>query len=274
MVPSASDDDHRQRASLRRGLRAIRTDHVLLGAYLIDLNAMVFGAPNALFPALNHSVFGGGPSTLGLLYAAPRAGAFPGALTTGWLNRIRRQGLAIMVTVGIWGVAIAAFGLVRMPWIALVLLAVAGWADVLSAVTRTTVRQTHAGEALRNRIASVQIPVVAGARGSAASSPARSPPLPRPRSPSWWEASPPWPGRCSQPLHAPVCAATCGRTPTRRVTSRLGETGSYTTTTNRRWDRSAPSTSVVPSASSRSVPSGPLLVTVASAPGMNPASSR
>jgi MFS family permease len=150
-LPSAPGGGRRRHSSFRDGIHAIRTDHVLLGAYLIDLNAMVFGAPNSLFPALNHSVFGGRPSTLGFLYAAPGAGALLGALTTGWLDRIRRQ-----------GVAIVAFGLVRTLWIALVLLAAAGWADVLSAVLRSTVLQTHAREALRDRIASVQIAVVEG----------------------------------------------------------------------------------------------------------------
>jgi MFS family permease len=148
--------------SLREGIRAIRADQVLLGAYLIDLNAMVFGAPNSLFPALNHSVFGGKPSTLGFLYAAPGAGALLGAVTTGWLSRIRRQGIAVMVAVSVWAAAIVAFGLVRTLWIALTLLAVAGWADVISAVLRTTVLQTRAGEALRNRIASVQMAAVEG----------------------------------------------------------------------------------------------------------------
>jgi predicted MFS family arabinose efflux permease len=135
---------------------------VLLGAYLIDLNAMVFGAPNAVFPALNHAAFGGGPGTLGLLYAAPGAGACVGALTTGWLERIRRQGAAVIGAVCVWGAAIAVFGLVRTLWLALVLLALAGWADVLSAVLRTTLLQTHTSEAFRGRVASVQMAVVEG----------------------------------------------------------------------------------------------------------------
>jgi predicted MFS family arabinose efflux permease len=161
-LPATPGRERRLGLSIRAGLRAIRGDHVLLGAYLIDLNAMVFGAPSSLFPALNHAVFGGSPGTLGLLYAAPGAGALLGALTTGWLDRIRRQGVAIMVAVAVWGAAIAAFGLVRTFWAALVLLALAGWADVLSAVLRTTVLQTHAGEALRSRVASVQMAVVEG----------------------------------------------------------------------------------------------------------------
>lgn len=161
-LPPARRGTLERHPSLREGLSAIRRDHVLLAAYLIDLNAMVFGAPSALFPALNHSVFGGRPSTLGFLYAAPGAGALLGALTTGWLDRIRRQGVAISMAVCLWGAAIVAFGFVRTPWAALVLLALAGWADVISAVLRTTVLQTHAGEALQNRIASVQMATVEG----------------------------------------------------------------------------------------------------------------
>jgi predicted MFS family arabinose efflux permease len=107
-------------------------------------------------------MFGGRPTTLGFLYAAPGAGALLGALTTGWVDRIRRQGVAIMIAVCVWGAAIVAFGLVHALWGALVLLAAAGWADVISAVLRTTVLQTTAGEALRSRIASVQMAVVEG----------------------------------------------------------------------------------------------------------------
>jgi predicted MFS family arabinose efflux permease len=161
-LPSAPNGGRQRHPSFREGIRAIRRDHVLLGAYLIDLNAMVFGAPNSLFPALNHSVFGGSASTLGVLYAAPGVGALLGALTTGWLARIRRQGIAIVVAISVWAAAIVAFGVVRTLWVALVLLALAGWADVISAVLRTTVLQSHAGEALRDRIASVQMAVVEG----------------------------------------------------------------------------------------------------------------
>jgi MFS family permease len=160
--PSAQSWERQRQPSFREGLGAIRRDHVLLAAYLIDLNAMVFGAPSSLFPAFNHSVFGGRPSTLGFLYAAPGAGALLGSLSTGWLDRIRRQGAAIMVAVCVWGAAIVAFGVVHTLWVALVVLALAGWADVLSAVLRSTVLQSHAGEALRSRIASVQIAAVEG----------------------------------------------------------------------------------------------------------------
>ena len=99
---------------------------------LIDVNAMVFGMPRALFPALAATVFGGGATTVGLLYAAPGAGALLGALTSGWVGRVRRQGLAVICAVLVWGASIAGFGMARWLPLALVLLAVAGWADVLS----------------------------------------------------------------------------------------------------------------------------------------------
>jgi len=132
------------------------------GAYLIDVNAMVFGMPRALFPALAVSVFHGGARTLGYLYAAPAAGALVGALTTGWLERVHRQAWAVIVAVCVWGAAIVAFGLVHVLWAALALLALAGWADVLSAVLRSTILQTSTSEEYRSRISAVQIAVVTG----------------------------------------------------------------------------------------------------------------
>jgi predicted MFS family arabinose efflux permease len=132
------------------------------GAYLIDLNAMVFGLPRALFPALGATVFGGGATTVGLLYAAPGAGALLGALSSGWVGRIRRQGLAVIIAVIVWGAAITGFGLVRLLPVALLLLAVAGWADVVSAVLRNTIIQFSGPESLRGRLMGVQMAVVAG----------------------------------------------------------------------------------------------------------------
>ena len=99
--------------STLEGLRFVRRTQPVLGAYAIDLNAMVFGMPRALFPALAATVFGGGATTVGLLYSAPGAGALLGALTSGWVGRVRRQGLAVTAAVLVWGAAIAGFGLVR-----------------------------------------------------------------------------------------------------------------------------------------------------------------
>jgi MFS family permease len=148
--------------SVAEGLSFVRRTPQVQGAYLIDVNAMVFGLPRALFPALAATVFGGGATTVGLLYAAPGAGALIGALTTGWVGRVRRQGMAVIVAVIVWGLAITGFGLVRFLPVALVLLAVAGWADVLSAVFRNTIIQFAGPDALRGRLMGVQVAVVSG----------------------------------------------------------------------------------------------------------------
>jgi MFS family permease len=148
--------------SVAEGFGFLRGRQGIQGAYLIDINAMVFGMPRALFPAMAVNTFGGGAGILGLLYAAPGAGALIGALTTGWVTGIRRQGRAVIVAVVVWGAAIAAFGLV--PWLgaALALLAVAGWADVISAVFRNTIIQLSVPSRLRGRLSAIQIGVVQG----------------------------------------------------------------------------------------------------------------
>jgi len=144
------------------GFRFVRRSQQVQGAYLIDVNAMVFGLPRALFPALAATTFGGGATTVGLLYAAPGVGALIGALTTGWVGQIRRQGLAVTVAVIAWGAAITGFGLVPWLWAALPLLAVAGWADVISAVFRNTIIQFAGPDEMRGRLMGVQTAVVAG----------------------------------------------------------------------------------------------------------------
>ena len=148
--------------STKEGLRYLRSRQALQGVYLIDINAMVFGMPRALFPAMAGAVFGGGTVTLGFLYAAPGVGALIGAVTTGWVANLRRQGWAVIVAVSVWGAAIAMFGLVDTLWVGLVLLAVAGWADVISAVLRNTMLQSSVPERFRSRMSSIQMAVVQG----------------------------------------------------------------------------------------------------------------
>jgi MFS family permease len=161
-IPPVRDAGRPGVRAIVEGLRYLRGRQAMQGAYLIDVNAMVFGMPRALFPALAVSVFHGGARTLGYLYAAPAAGALIGALTTGWLARVHRQAWAVIVAVVIWGAAIVAFGLVHVLWAALALLAVAGWADVISAVLRSTILQTSTSEEYRSRVSAVQIAVVTG----------------------------------------------------------------------------------------------------------------
>jgi MFS family permease len=146
--------------SIREGLRYLRGRRVLDSTFLIDLDAMVFGMPRALFPALGTGLFNGGAGTVGALYAAPGVGALLGALFSGWVGHVRRQGLAVIIAVLAWGVSIALFGLTHSLPIALVLLALAGAADVVSAVFRNTILQLSVPDALRGRLSSVHIAVV------------------------------------------------------------------------------------------------------------------
>ncbi|MGZ4682726.1 MAG: MFS transporter [Acidimicrobiales bacterium] len=149
-------------ASIVEGLRFLKGRQALQGTFVIDINAMVFGMPRALFPALGLTVFGGGSATVGLLYAAPGAGAMVGALTSGWVSRIDRQGRATILAVIAWGASIAAFGLTSMLPLALLLLAVAGASDVISAVFRNTILQLSVPDHLRGRLSSIHIAVVTG----------------------------------------------------------------------------------------------------------------
>ena len=149
--------------AIKDGFAFLRGKRVLNSTFYIDLIAMIFGMPRALFPALALTVFDVGPGKLGLMYAAPAAGALLGALTSGWLGGVRRQGAAVVWAVAAWGAAIAAFGLLgSFFWLALVALAVAGAADVVSAVFRSTILQTSVPDSLRGRITAVHIMVVTG----------------------------------------------------------------------------------------------------------------
>jgi ENTS family enterobactin (siderophore) exporter len=150
------------RRALTDGLRYLRGREALQGAYLIDLCATVFGLPRAVFPALDHSVFHGGPASLGLLYAAPAAGALAGSLTSGWLSAVRRAGRVVIYAVLVWGIAITGLGFVRSLGLALALLIVAGWVDVISAVLRSTIVQTVVHERYRSRVSGLQMAVVEG----------------------------------------------------------------------------------------------------------------
>ena len=162
-VPQAGASHRPGLRSIVAGFSYLRGRPVIQGAYLIDINATVFGMPRAVFPALALTVFGGGARTLGLLYAAPGAGALLGAVTAGWIPRIRRQGRAVIAAVLAWGAAITCFGLVRWLPAALALLAVAGCADVISAVFRGTIIQLGVPDELRGRMMGMQMAAVAGA---------------------------------------------------------------------------------------------------------------
>jgi MFS family permease len=149
--------------AIREGLVFLKDKPVLLSTFIIDLNAMVFGFPKALFPALALQVFKTGARGLGLLYTAPSIGSLTGALLSGWIGRVRFQGRATVLLVCLWGVAITAFGvLTNFFWLALMFLAVGGAADVSSAVLRSTILQLSLPDRLRGRVSAVQYMVIQG----------------------------------------------------------------------------------------------------------------
>jgi MFS family permease len=145
-------------SAIVEGLRFAARRRVILSTFVIDLNAMIFGMPSALFPVLALDVFHTGPAGLGLLAAAPAVGAFGAALLSGWVTTVRRTGRAIVIAVVIWGLAIVAFGLSTFSFaLALVFLAIAGGADVISAVFRSSLVQLETPDALRGRVTSIHI---------------------------------------------------------------------------------------------------------------------
>ncbi len=161
-MPPAGGGRRAGTASVLEGLAFLRTRQVLLMTFVVDLVAMVFAMPRALFPALAEQVFGGGAQTAGALYSALAAGALVGALFSGWFGRVHRQGLAVLVAIGAWGLAITLFGMTDHLWLALLFLAAAGTADMVSAVFRVAILQAAAPDEMRGRLGGVFIVVVAG----------------------------------------------------------------------------------------------------------------
>jgi hypothetical protein len=161
LPPAPSDAEHPPvLRSIAEGLRFVRRSRALLGSFAIDLAAMTFGMPRALFAVLALTVYDAGAAGTGALYAAVSAGATIGALTTGWLEHARWLGRITIAAVLVWGAAIAAAGLVPSLGAACALLGLAGAADSVSAVCRTTINQTVTPEALRGRMSSVYMLVV------------------------------------------------------------------------------------------------------------------
>jgi MFS family permease len=147
-----------QRPSLRgiaAGLRYARSRPELLGTYLVDINAMFFGMPQALYPFL--ALRFGGPAVLGLLYAAPSAGALLATLTSAWTGRVHRHGLMVVLAAGGWGLAIVGFGLAPALWLALGFLVLAGAADMISGLFRMTIWNQTIPDHLRGRLAGIEM---------------------------------------------------------------------------------------------------------------------
>ena len=155
VMPAKLDDDERPNLqSVINGLKYAYSRQELLGTYLIDINAMFFGMPIALFPAIAES-FGG--ASVGLFYAMPAAGALVVSLTSGWANKIHRHGLAVTIAATIWGIAIVLFGLVSSLWVALFFLALAGAADAVSGVFRMTIWNQTIPDHMRGRMAGIEM---------------------------------------------------------------------------------------------------------------------
>ena len=160
--------------SVVEGFRFLSGNKVVLMSFVVDLIAMIAGMPRALFPQMAHQSFGGpilGGTTMALLAAAMSAGAVAGGVFSGWFPRIQRQGLAVVIAIVVWGVAMVGFGIAgglahgrtgMFLWIALVCLAIGGAADMVSAAFRSTILQQVASDDLRGRLQGVFTVVVAG----------------------------------------------------------------------------------------------------------------
>ena len=165
------------RPSLRAitdGFRYARSRQELVGTYLVDMNAMFFAMPMALFPEMSERY--GGAEALGLLYAAPAVGSMVASLASGWTDRVQRHGRAVALAAAGWGLAIAAFGMAGALWIALVLLAAAGACDAISGIFRSTIWNSTIPDHLRGRLAGIEMvswssgPLLGNARAGAMAS--------------------------------------------------------------------------------------------------------
>lgn len=156
------------------GFRYLAGNTVVLMSFVVDLIAMIFGMPRALFPQMAHESFGGpidGGSAMAVLAAAISVGAVAGGVFSGWFPHIRRQGLTIVVAIVAWGLSMVGFGVVSglaqgragpMLWAALALLAFGGAADLVSAAFRVTILQQAASDELIGRLQGVLLVVVVG----------------------------------------------------------------------------------------------------------------
>jgi len=165
LLPPIRPEGGDARPSLRtivEGFGFVRRSRVILGFMLVDTNAMIFGMPVALFPAIAVHRFHHA-SYVGYLFAATAAGPLVFSLFGGWVNHVRRQGLVIVVAAAAWGAAIAAFGFAEQLWLALLLLALAGGADLISAVLRSTMLLQLTPDAFRGRLIGIEFAQVASA---------------------------------------------------------------------------------------------------------------
>jgi MFS family permease len=161
-MPPASDSPRAGLRSVVDGLGFLKRSPNLRMTFIVDLCAMVLAQPRALFPALAYKVYAGGAGVVGVLQAAPAAGAVVAFLFSGWVSKVRLQGLAIVIAVVVYGVAIGGVGLTDVLWIGVVFLAISGMADMISSAYRSTILQVAAPDEMRGRLQGVFIVVVAG----------------------------------------------------------------------------------------------------------------
>ncbi|MDQ6874912.1 MAG: MFS transporter [Actinomycetota bacterium] len=154
-VPPPPGADRPSLRSVMEGLRYARSRPELLGTYLVDINAMFFGTPMALIPFVADRM--GGPAVLGMLYAAPSAGAILATLTSGWSSHVHRHGLMVVLAAGAWGAAIVGFGFARSLWLAVLFLALAGAADMISGMFRGIIWNQTIPDHLRGRLAGIEM---------------------------------------------------------------------------------------------------------------------
>jgi MFS family permease len=161
-LPAIPPDGNLPKPGLRsvlEGLRFIMVRPVLIMSFGVDIVAMVFAMPRSLYPQLADDRFHG---TVGPLYAAIAIGAVIAGLSSGWIGRVRRQGVALTFAIVGWGACVALSGLAHQLWLVVALLAVAGAADLVSAVYRQTILQSYAPDEMRGRMQGVFVAVVAG----------------------------------------------------------------------------------------------------------------
>ena len=151
--PRTSDDS--TFLSLKKGFQYAFSRQELVGTYVVDFIAMIFGMPTALFPALAQSF--GGAETLGMLYSAPAVGALFISLVSGWTHQVKRHGLAIAIAAGLWGVSIVLFGLASNLWLALFFLSLSGVFDAISGMFRQTMWNEIIANEFRGRLAGIEM---------------------------------------------------------------------------------------------------------------------
>jgi MFS family permease len=145
-----------------KGFAFLRTQPVLLMTFVVDVVAMLFAWPQAVFPELTEGRYAGSPNALGWLFAGVSIGALLMGLTSGWVSRVDRQGAVVLASIVVWGLAIVGFGLAPTLWLAVLFLALAGAGDMVSAVLRSSMLQTAAPDDMRGRMQGVFLVVVAG----------------------------------------------------------------------------------------------------------------